>query len=60
MFFVTSHTHKHAAHTLELGQYFGVNIVHICIIDRQKRIQMKREKKRRKDKKIRKNEEKQI
>ena len=60
MFFVTSHTHKHIAHTLELGQYFDVNIVHICIIDRHKRKQMKREKKRRKDKKIRKNEEKQI
>ena len=55
MFFVTSHTHKHIAHTLELGQYFDVNIVDIRIIDRQKRKQMKREKK---GEKIKKNKKK--
>ena len=61
MFFVTSHTHKHIAHTLELGQYFDVNIVHICIIDRQKKkTDEKREKRKKDKKKIRKNEENQI
>ena len=44
MFFVTSHTHKHIAHTLELGEYFDVYIVHMYIWQAKKKTDEKREK----------------